>query len=314
MKKIISIILLFQLGFLGYAQELKNLNPTNIELVEIDQDLIDNFNTEESYKRCGEVWDRMEKEKRSWKDLTDEELNILKYCGEVRESVWEIVGGGCSWYCGSGLGTQTASSYLKSQGSNSYDPSNAHDLSFQTAWVEGVSGYGIGEYIEYEFPPSNPRINTVIIVNGYVKSQSAWINNSRVKKIKMYIDGKPYAYLNLEDKRAAQTFSVDPIGHSDRQDFKALETKSTWKVRFEIVDVYKGNKYDDVAITEIYFDGLDVHCFAAGTKVLLADGSESNIEELKVGQMVMSLNNLTGKLESSEILELARAASRKLCK
>ena len=39
-------------------------------------------------------------------------------------------------------------------------------------------------------------------------------------------------------------------------------------MKFEIVDVYKGDKYDDTAITEIYddtaiteiyFDGIDVH-------------------------------------------------------
>lgn len=32
-----------------------------------------------------------------------------------------------------------------------------------------------------------------------------------------------------------------------------------WTLKFEIAEVYKGTKYDDVVITEIYFDGIDVH-------------------------------------------------------
>jgi hypothetical protein len=30
-------------------------------------------------------------------------------------------------------------------------------------------------------------------------------------------------------------------------------------LKFEIIEVYKGLKYNDTAITEIYFDGIDVH-------------------------------------------------------
>jgi len=31
------------------------------------------------------------------------------------------------------------------------------------------------------------------------------------------------------------------------------------KIKFEILEVYEGDKYKDTAITEIYFDGIDVH-------------------------------------------------------
>jgi hypothetical protein len=30
-------------------------------------------------------------------------------------------------------------------------------------------------------------------------------------------------------------------------------------LKFEIIEVYKGLKNNDTAITEIYFDGIDVH-------------------------------------------------------
>lgn len=172
---------------------------------------------------------------------------------------WDIIGDKCSFYCASGLGVQKATSELKPEHGIAYRASNAHDLSYKTAWIEGVPGYGIGESITYTFPPENPRITKVIIVNGYVKSDKAWKENSRVKKLKMYVNGKPYALLNLEDSKKEQIFNVETIGYSDRKDLATLKKKPEMIIKFEIADVYPGEKYDDTAITEIYFDGIDHH-------------------------------------------------------
>ena len=38
-----------------------------------------------------------------------------------------------------------------------------------------------------------------------------------------------------------------------------------------------------------------VTCFAKGTKILMADGTEKNIEDIKAGDWVMSYNPITGK-------------------
>ncbi|GAA4275965.1 NADase-type glycan-binding domain-containing protein [Aquimarina mytili] len=179
--------------------------------------------------------------------------------GEVYDSMWDVIGGGCSWYCGAGGYQVTTSSRLSSQGNISYEPKNLKDFSFKTAWVEGVSGYGIGEYIKFTFNPEHPRLTKIILVNGYVKSKKAWEDNSRAKKIKMYVNHIPYAIVNLKDVYAEQYFEVDPIGHSDRKNSEELKQKDKFTIKFEILDVYKGNKYDDTAITEIYFDGIDVH-------------------------------------------------------
>jgi len=65
--------------------------------------------------------------------------------------------------------------------------------------------------------------------------------------------------LNLEDTRAEQSFTFEPIGNADRADMKVLKALPKWTIRFEIVEVYMGDKYDDTAITEIYFDGIDIH-------------------------------------------------------
>lgn len=236
-----------------------------------------------------------------YEDLSQEDKDALSKVDETMESYWEIIGGGCSWYCGGGPKEVTASSYLKSQGVNNYEPKNAHDLNYKNAWVEGVDGYGIGEYLLYTFGGASPRINEIIVVNGYVKSKTAWENNSRVKKLKVYIDDKPYAILNLKDIRGSQSFKVEPIGNSDRKDWDVLKTKPDWTLKFEILEVYKGLKYDDVVISEIYFDGLDVHCFAKGTKIQLPDNSTKNIEDLKVGDLVAYMDFDTKTIKSAKI-------------
>ncbi|UII33852.1 hypothetical protein LVD17_08495 [Fulvivirga ulvae] len=177
----------------------------------------------------------------------------------MKENVWDIIGGGCSWYCGGGPRSVSASSHLTSQGENHYLPKNAHDLNYKNAWIEGVDGYGIGEYLIYEFAPESPRITEIIITNGYVKSLSTWTTNSRVKKLRVYYNDKPIADLNLKDIGEDQHFKFKPISYEDRSDTEILKLKELWKLKFEILEVYKGKKYDDTAIAEIYFDGIDVH-------------------------------------------------------
>ena len=176
------------------------------------------------------------------------ELNILleKY-GEVVENAWDIIDGGCSWYCGGGNYKIKASSSL----GDSYKAEFANDLSYKTAWVEGKKDEGIGEYLEYYFKNDSPRITEIISSNGYMKSEETWKNNNRVKKLKLYVNDVPFGILNLKDSRTDQYFEIGTLGHN--------KNRTDLILKFEILEVYKGSKYNDTAITEIYFDGIDVH-------------------------------------------------------
>ena len=57
---------------------------------------------------------------------------------------------------------------------------NINDYNHKTAWVEGKSDYGIGEYFIVESIAIN------IIYNGYQKSKSSWVNNSESKNLKFF--------------------------------------------------------------------------------------------------------------------------------
>jgi hypothetical protein len=253
MKPLLPLLVVIPAFALAQAKEIK---PTTIRTLDINNEDAARF--EKEMKAYEVIIEKLNKGAKL-EDLPADEQKLVNETDESAGDYWDILGNGCSWYCGGGPDKVTASSELKGQGTNTYNGINAHDLSYKTAWVEGVAGYGEGQFLKYEFVPESPRITDIIVVNGYVKSEKAYLENSRVKKLKMYVNDKPYAILDLEDKRSSQTFTFQPIGNGNRSDFETLKHQPRWTLKFEILEVYKGSKYDDVAITEIYFDGLDVH-------------------------------------------------------
>ncbi len=202
-------------------------------------------------------------------------------------------------YCGGGPYKVTASSALKSSGAITYEAKNAHDFSFKTAWVEGVDGYGQGQYLEYFFENKSPRVTAIEIYNGYTKSEEAWKKNSRVKRLLLSVNNRPFARLELQDTRALQTFTLPgPLGRTS--DGKELVLK------FEILEAYNGDAYDDTAITEIFFDGLDVHCLAKGTVVSL-ERSKRPIETIAIGERVLQYDPNTDRMATAVVTRVIKA-------
>ena len=256
MVRVITVIVAVLYCVTASGQPLRTLNPELGYLV--DRSPAGEARFVAAQRRCEELTSPAS-DGAAERTLTPSDWGLLEDCDDLPPSYYSILGYDCSWYCGGGDDTLSASSTLSSQGGVSYEVGNAHDLSYGTAWVEGAEGYGIGESITYHFPPHTPRITEVNVVNGYVKSERLWRDNSRVKTLLMYVDGEAYAELHLADTREVQSFTVEPLGHGDRADWTSLVEKGWWTIRFEIAEVYEGDRYEDTAITEIYFDGIDVH-------------------------------------------------------
>ncbi|PID90725.1 MAG: hypothetical protein CSA97_01405 [Bacteroidetes bacterium] len=146
------------------------------------------------------------------------------------------------WMHRHGPVASSASSHLQAQGRATYNPENALDCSYKTAWVEGVKGNGIGESISFTFAEP-PQVEVVYIANGYVKSAQAWRDNGRVKMLRVYVDGVAKYDFYLKDKRAVQGFVIPRLSKCRT-------------LRFEILAVYPGAKYQDVAISEFDFGYL----------------------------------------------------------
>jgi hypothetical protein len=185
---------------------------------------------------------------------------------------------------------------LQPQGKNTYAAGNIHDFTLKTAWAEGTTGSGVGEYIEFTFDSKSPRVTSAIVWNGYQKTMSTWRENSRVKTLRLYINGRASYDLALADTAGPQVFKLGTLGH--RPDGKDL------LLRFEIKAIYPGSRYSDAAISEINFDGLDVHCFASGSMVQLDVRRQKRIEEVAVGDTILAYDPVHGATFPDQVAEI----------
>ncbi|MBQ7668771.1 MAG: copper amine oxidase N-terminal domain-containing protein [Clostridia bacterium] len=86
------------------------------------------------------------------------------------------------------------------------------------------------------------KLEGFYIINGYAKDDELWKNNNRVKTLKLTIDGKEEYILELEDSKALQVFDINYTNNDISVPIMA---------EFEILDVYKGDKYDDTVLTTL---------------------------------------------------------------
>lgn len=133
------------------------------------------------------------------------------------------------------------------QGELSYHPDCIRDGRLSTAWVEGSSGDGEGEWIEITFGKPE-HITGIIIVNGYVQSEEFYRANNRIRD------------LNIQAISDADTlvYDVTLCDQSFKEGQKPVGellpvSKNMRKCRFKINSVYKGSRYHDTCISEIMF-------------------------------------------------------------
>jgi hypothetical protein len=164
------------------------------------------------------------------------------------------------------IGIPHASSSLIALGENSYSVKKIIDYDLNTAWVEGDTSYGIGEYFEFTFDfPENTGYAGAYqfygicnLFNGYCKSEKLWEANSRVKKLKVYYNNQFVCYVELCDTWRFQSFDIGKyfINRRDNKYMNAnYEIKNGDTLKFEIIEVFEGSKYKDVAISEFLCEG-----------------------------------------------------------
>ncbi|MFY7742746.1 MAG: NADase-type glycan-binding domain-containing protein [Flavobacterium sp.] len=228
-----------------HCQKLREYKPKEIREIKTNftEDFVQKYNSKESLEICKAIWDKMSKENLNFDDLTDLEKDNLNYCDEFEGNPWSKKFTGCSWYCGGIIDSiySTATS----------NTNNIHDSDYGTVWKSNDNIKV--NYIEYIFKAESARVSEIIIVNGYVKTNELFQEFSRVKKIKMYVNDKPYAILNLNDIKDEQVFVFKPIGHKKNKNYEPVN-KNDWKIKFEIIEIYNG-KVDIISLSEIYFDG-----------------------------------------------------------
>lgn len=99
-----------------------------------------------------------------------------------------------------------------------------------------------------DFSGSKAKINGLYLFNGYRKSFKHWRENSRVKKLFITMNHEPFLILELAD-----TYKMQSI------DSKTISLKKIKTMRFKILEVYQGEKYNDTGISEIRLEGIHHH-------------------------------------------------------
>ena len=123
------------------------------------------------------------------------------------------------------------------------DGQKAFDRNPETAW-NVRQNKGIGEWLSIRSIYGTRTFTGFSILNGYCKysdehgTWSRWWANSRVRMLDVYCDGRFVMTCTLQDIYSYQKFKFPtPVTGSE--------------LRFEIVSVYKGDKYNDVCISEM---------------------------------------------------------------
>ncbi|MEX1377525.1 MAG: hypothetical protein AB1Z23_08610 [Eubacteriales bacterium] len=148
----------------------------------------------------------------------------------------------------------TSSSFLAPQAGNTYLPENLYDFDLNTVWCEGRTDYGIGEWALYRVKAQSYAPNAIItkveIINGYIKADDLFSDNSMAKKIIMYVDGEEWCILDFVVSKEIQQFDIPDI---------SLSTTDNREIKFELLEVYEGDVYKDTCITAIEFAGTGIY-------------------------------------------------------
>ena len=163
------------------------------------------------------------------------------------------------------LMTRCAASSLLPADDNSgsnYGTDNLFDGKYDTAWVEGIKGPGIGQWIELDL--DKVSLSAIGIMNGYTKNSNLYYANNRIKKLKLEIQwdnwgtqdgGRDSVEIQLEPKQFKELNLNAPAPFiSWLADFGDGYNRAQ-QIRLTILDVYPGKKYDDTPITELFIIG-----------------------------------------------------------
>jgi len=134
--------------------------------------------------------------------------------------------------------TASSSSVRLAVQSNTYYPANAIDGKRSSAWIEGVDGPGIGEWIRFDFD-REINLHRILFQPGYFKSPAIWAQNNRLATLTAQFSDGSSRQLTFDNRMDSQKVDIGSV-------------KTRW-VRLTIDSVYSGTD-PDTAVSEIAFE------------------------------------------------------------
>jgi hypothetical protein len=160
-----------------------------------------------------------------------------------------------------------ASSVLKTDAINrfNYEPKNLFDNDLNTAWVEGVTGSGVGEWVEIQCANS-VYVEAIGIINGYTKNEAIYNANNRIRKIRLDVEFRD-TWQGDTDQNGRKTVDIDLAEKQFNELNRNVQApfiswladyamgRAVSKIRLTVLEVTGGTKYDDTCISELYLLG-----------------------------------------------------------
>jgi hypothetical protein len=134
--------------------------------------------------------------------------------------------------------TPSASSVRLAVQANTYYPANAIDGKRSTAWIEGVDGPGLGEWIRFDFD-REINLHRILFQPGYFKSPQIWASNNRLATLTAYFSDGSSRDLPFTDRMDSQKIDIGSV-------------RTKW-VKLVIKSIYYGTD-PDTAISEVAFE------------------------------------------------------------
>jgi hypothetical protein len=135
--------------------------------------------------------------------------------------------------------TATASSTRAPYKDIIYSPSFLVDGNLATAWIEGVRGEGVGQWVRFDFGRA-VTLKKIVVYPGYFKNESIWAKNNRLAAATFYFSNGSSQHFSFDDHMEPQTVDVGKV-------------KTTY-VKLVIDDFYPGTTdSEDTAISELNF-------------------------------------------------------------
>lgn len=142
-----------------------------------------------------------------------------------------------------------ASSSLPDANGKTYGAANLCDGNYETAWVEGVKGTGIGETITLHLNEVS-NVFGIQLYNGYLASGDLYEKNGKVTEVSVDFGGG-----NVVTKEVYGGYygwgSVEDMAALNLSTIELDKPVATDKIVITIKNAEAGNKYDDTCISEI---------------------------------------------------------------
>lgn len=131
-----------------------------------------------------------------------------------------------------------------------YELKQLCDGKVETCWAEGINGNGIGAEIKFYNNEDNiEKVHTIYINNGNCRNEDMFYKNAHAKQIKLEFSDGTSKIVDFEyEFEKNKAYRIDL---SDNTNKGYVETSF---VKITVTDAYDGTEWDDLSISDIWFE------------------------------------------------------------